>query len=179
MNISTFKACLALTVLAVSPAWAETTPEDLDRLSRRTVTTYADHASRLYAETEQHAVNLHDAIDRLLADPGPDTLEGARKAWIAARETYGRTEALRFYGGPIDHPQDGVETWLNAWPLDEAYIDYVVDDPQAGLINAPEDGEISAELLLLVTRKVCVRVCAAAARGGEENQSALGRDSRP
>jgi putative iron-regulated protein len=47
-----------------------------------------------------------------------------------------QTEVYRFYGGPIDD-EDGPEGLLNAWPLDENYIDYVEDDPTAGIINDP------------------------------------------
>ena len=59
-------------------------------------------------------------------------MAAAREAWLAARDDYGPTEAFRFYGGPIDNEQDGPEGLLNAWPLDEAYIDYVEGDQNAG-----------------------------------------------
>ena len=48
---------------------------------------------------------------------------------------YGQTEVYRFYDGPIDNPEDGPEGALNAWPMDEVYVDYVEDDPMAGIIN--------------------------------------------
>jgi putative iron-regulated protein len=46
----------------------------------------------------------------------------------------------RFYDGPIDNADDGPEGLLNAWPLDESYIDYV-DGPGGaddGMINDPQ-----------------------------------------
>ena len=58
----------------------------------------------------------------------------ARKAWLAAREPYGQTEAFRFYGGPIDDAK-GPEGRINAWPLDEAYIDSVKGKAGSGIIN--------------------------------------------
>ena len=61
-------------------------------------------------------------------------MEAAKEAWLAAREPYGQTEAFRFSGGPIDDA-DGPEGLLNAWPLDEAYVDYVVGAPEAGIVN--------------------------------------------
>ena len=46
-----------------------------------------------------------------------------------ARDDYGPTEAFRFYDGPIDNPDDGPEGQINAWPMDEAYVDYVEGKP--------------------------------------------------
>ena len=56
----------------------------------------------------------------------------ARTAWLAARPPYLQTEVFRFSGGPID----ALETLINAWPIDESYIDAVVDAPDAGIVNA-------------------------------------------
>jgi len=38
------------------------------------------------------------------------------------------------YGGPIDD-ENGPEGKLNGWPMDEAYVDYVVGNQDAGIIN--------------------------------------------
>ena len=65
---------------------------------------------------------------RSSADPTDETLAAAKEAWLAARDDYGLTEAFRFYGGPIDNEENGPEGLINAWPLDEAYIDYVDGD---------------------------------------------------
>ena len=56
----------------------------------------------------------------------------AKEAWLAARDDYGLTEAFRFYGGPIDNEENGPEGLINAWPMDEAYVDYVDGDPTPG-----------------------------------------------
>lgn len=87
-----------------------------------------------YADTLATATALRAAVDALVAAPSPATLEAARAAWLAAREPYGQTEPYRFYDGPIDDP----EPRLNSWPLDEAYLDYVIGDPDAGIINHPD-----------------------------------------
>ena len=63
---------------------------------------------------------------RLLANPTDATLAAARKAWVAARPAYLVTEAFRFYDGPIED----VEGEINAWPLNEAFIDYVEGKPE-------------------------------------------------
>ena len=82
-------------------------------------------------------------------------------AWLAARDDYGPTEAFRLYDGPIDNPDDGPEGQINAWPMDEAYVDYVEGDLTAGIINDPAGfPEITVDVLV-----------AANEEGGESNIS--------
>ncbi|MEL6613088.1 MAG: imelysin family protein, partial [Bacteroidota bacterium] len=78
-------------------------------------------------------VALDQAIDAFIANPTAETFQVAKDAWLASREPYGQTEAYRFANGPIDD-EDGPEGLLNAWPLDEGYIDYVVDPSNQGQI---------------------------------------------
>lgn len=89
-----------------------------------------------YADSLQSATALRTAVDAFVAAPSAATLEAARTAWLAAREPYGQTEVYRFYDGPIDDPDTGPEGRINAWPLDEVYIDYVEGSPTGGIINA-------------------------------------------
>jgi putative iron-regulated protein len=91
-----------------------------------------------YGESIVRAQQLKTAVDAFIANPTAQTQEAAKQAWLAAREPYGQTEAFRFYDGPIDNPEDGPEGELNAWPLDEAYVDYVVGNDLAGIINMPD-----------------------------------------
>lgn len=90
------------------------------------------HAS--YEDTLAAARAMQKAIAAFLAAPSEQTLAAARRAWLDAREFYGQTEAYRFYGGPIDD-DNGPEGRLNAWPMDESYVDHVEGQPKAGLIN--------------------------------------------
>jgi putative iron-regulated protein len=117
---------------------------------------YASLVHDSYADSLQGAKRLQLAIDAFLANPSAESLQAARKAWLAAREFYGQTEAYRFYGGPIDGDQ-GPETRINAWPMDESYVDGVQDRPQAGLINNRR---------FVINRE---NVIAQNERGGEEN----------
>jgi putative iron-regulated protein len=95
--------------------------------------TYADIAYASYSDALSAAQDLEAAVDAFLASPSDATLGAARQAWLDAREPYGQTEAYRFANGPIDDA-DGPEGLLNAWPLDEAYVDYVMGDPGAGIV---------------------------------------------
>lgn len=103
-----------------------------------TYATVATHYAALvhanYSDTLAAAQEMQTAIKAFVNAPSADGLAAARKAWLGAREFYGQTEAFRFYGGPIDDDK-GPEGQINAWPLDEAYVDYVQGKPKAGLIN--------------------------------------------
>ncbi len=101
---------------------------------------YACIAGRAYRETHAAAESLQVAIHGMLGQPSERSLARAREAWIASRDAYGRTEVFRFSGGPIDdrHPITGVEGpegRINAWPIDEAFLDYVAGSPRSGLIG--------------------------------------------
>lgn len=97
---------------------------------------YARLVQAAYADCLTLAQALGRAIEAFVAAPSASTLAAAQQAWVSARQAYGQTEAFRFYGGPID-AEDGPEGRLNAWPLDEAYIDRVAGRPNAGFINDP------------------------------------------
>jgi len=83
--------------------------------------TYADIAHAAYQDSLTTAQALQQAVEKLLADPGDDSLAAARRAWIAARVPYQQTEAYRFGNAIVDDWEGKV----NAWPLDEGLIDYV------------------------------------------------------
>ena len=99
------------------------------------IATYARIVEATYADTVSEAQALDLALEGLVANPTPSTLDDARQAWLASREPYLQSEVFRFYDGPIDNPETGPEGLLNAWPLDENAIDYVQGDADAGLIN--------------------------------------------
>jgi putative iron-regulated protein len=136
-------------------------PEVPARLTRAIVGNYAALAHTMYVEVERSAGAMRSRIGELLAGPSPEALRRAREAWVEARQVYGQSEVLRFYGGPIDDPVSGVETLVNAWPVDEAYIDSVRGDPGAGIINAPQRHPNLNTTMLSVWNQ----------RGGEANVS--------
>lgn len=108
---------------------------------------YSDYVYATYADAHKRAVTLNEDIKNFVKNPSVITMEIAKKSWKTARAPYGNSEVFRFYNGPIDR-DGGPEGLLNAWPLDEAYIDYVIGLPSAGIINNKTDfPEITKELL--------------------------------
>ena len=100
------------------------------------VKNYADIVYQNYKDAYEDAVTLETAINSFTANPTDANFTIAKNKWLQARESYGTTEAFRFANGPIDDEIDGPEGLLNAWPLDENYIDYVEGASTAGIINA-------------------------------------------
>jgi putative iron-regulated protein len=110
---------------------------------------YADGVHASYEASVASATELQSTIAAFTDDPTDATLQAAKDQWLAARDDYGPTEAFRFYDGPIDDPDDGPEGQINAWPMDEAYVDYVEGDADAGIINDPEGfPEITTDTLV-------------------------------
>lgn len=135
----------------------ESAGADLDAV----VQTYADGVHASYTASLASATAMDAAVDAFVAAPSNDTLTAAKDAWLAARDDYGPTEAFRFYGGPIDAEEDGVEGLLNAWPMDEAYLDYVEGAPESGIINDAANYPTIDSALLLDSNEA----------GGESNVS--------
>ena len=139
-------AALASSFVLSASGHALAGPSDDD--AQAVVDHYAEGVHAAYEASLESATELDAAIDAFLADPTDETLEAAKQAWLTARDDYGLTEAFRFYGGPIDNETDGPEGLINAWPLDEVYIDYVEGDAAAGIVNDPDTyPTVDAELL--------------------------------
>lgn len=120
----------------------EPTPEDpaapVDQYAsqkQQVKETYANMAFASYEDSYQGALALKTAIYTFVATPTQVNFDAAKQAWLAVREVYGQTEVFRFAEGPIDNAADGPEGLINAWPMDEVYVDYVQGDPNSGIIN--------------------------------------------
>ena len=116
--------------LSVPSVGAQERPVDANAVARH----YATLVLTNYEDTLGAALTLQQKVQAFVTAPSADGLVAARQAWLAAREWYGQTEAFRFYGGPIDDAK-GPEGRINAWPLDESYIDYVKGRADAGLVQ--------------------------------------------
>lgn len=153
MHIKTTLAAAILGLALSAPALAQTAATPATVATHYAALVYAN-----YSDTLAAAQDMQAAIAAFVAAPSADGLAAARKAWLGAREFYGQTEAFRFYSGPIDDDK-GPEGQINAWPLDEAYVDYVQGKPKAGLVNDPKFKITKANLARFNER------------GGEENIS--------
>ena len=117
----------------------------LDRL----MLSYADMAHAAFKDSLETAELLQMAVNSYVEAPTAETLEAAKAAYKAARQPYSQTEIFRFDEGFVTPNEarniGSVDEWegqVNAWPLDEALIDYVSDsyegeyDSQDNIINS-------------------------------------------
>lgn len=131
--VSRLRCALLTCVMMACAPWATANATSADDV----VAQYANIVHATYADTLGAARALQQSVSTFTAAPSAETLAAARTAWKAAREAYGQTEAFRFYAGPIDSAT-GPEGRLNAWPMDESFVDSVKGKPKAGLINNPK-----------------------------------------
>lgn len=122
--------------------------DDIEQLKKDALTQYANLVLASYEDSYNAALALKQSIDAFLAAPSEAGFQACKDAWLAARVPYNQTDAFRFYAGPIDDA-DGPEGFLNAWPLDESYIDYVQGNPNAGVINNPAAQPIISRQVLI------------------------------
>jgi putative iron-regulated protein len=101
---------------------------------------YVQFVHESYALAHAKARELRRALMNFAENPSSKSFDTAKLAWLAARRAYTPTETFRFYDGPIDVAAingqgGGPEPRLNAWPVNEAVIDYVADAKTVGLIG--------------------------------------------
>lgn len=160
-RISRASLVLFLGTLAIACSSNDNATDTVASVTKKeVVATYADIAYANYKKAYDDAVILETAITTFTTSPSQANFDNAKNKWKESRESYGTTEAFRFANGPIDDA-NGPESMLNAWPLDEAYIDYVDGASSAGIINNPL-------LFPLITKAVLE---AENENGGEKNIS--------
>lgn len=106
-----------------------------EEVAATVVADYSKHIFNTYTELLKVNKALLETLVAFTNAPSLETQNAAKAAWLSARAVYSPTEAFRFYGGPVDNAETGPEGLMNAWPLDEAYVDYVKEDANAGIIN--------------------------------------------
>ena len=111
----------------------------------RLVISYANMAHAAYKDSLETAKKLQTAVNTFVATPTQANLDAAKAAYKAARQPYSQTEIFRFDEGFVTANDkraiNSVDSWegqINAWPLDEALIDYVSDDYE-GEYNSQEN----------------------------------------
>jgi putative iron-regulated protein len=139
-------------VLAASSLLFGCARKEADDPRRPIVENYANIVLAVYEDSLASLRELDKAVDALIANPSEETLDAARQRWVEARVPYSKSEAFRFYSGPIDR-EGGPEGQINGWPLDENHIDAVVLDrygaaPGVNIIgNVAQFPEITPELI--------------------------------
>ncbi len=100
----------------------------------RLLISYADMAYSAYKDSLDTAKLLQTAVNTYVDTPNEANLEAAKVAYKAARLPYSQTEVFRFDEGFVaandKRALSSIDAWegqVNAWPLDEALIDYVSD----------------------------------------------------
>lgn len=100
----------------------------------RLLISYADMAHAAYKDSLETAKLLQTAVNTYVDTPTQANLDAAKAAYKAARQPYSQAEVFRFDEGFVTADDkralgsvDGWEGQVNAWPLDEALIDYVSD----------------------------------------------------
>jgi putative iron-regulated protein len=129
---------LALLTVACGGDDDETdTTAELPANAADAVDQYAEIVYASYSDALSAAEALDAAIGTFTTAPSAAGFTAAQDAWRDSRPPYLQTEVYRFYDGPIDNPEDGPEGQLNAWPLDEEYIDYIAgpNGATAGMVN--------------------------------------------
>ena len=97
----------------------------LEITKKEFVSNYVAIVDASYNDALEKTIDLQNVINDFVASPSEVKFNNAKNAWLEAREPYGQTEGYRFYDGPIDGDGGEPEGYINAWPLDEALIDYV------------------------------------------------------
>ncbi|MEM8929431.1 MAG: imelysin family protein [Bacteroidota bacterium] len=122
------------------------------------VTNYANMVYESYDDSYQSALKMETAIAAFLKNPSEAGLEAAKIAWLEAREPYGQTEVYRETNSPIDVEESEISPWgianeaqMNAWPIDESYIDYAEEGTEghAGLYTS-----VIADTSMVITKEL-------------------------
>ncbi len=146
----------ALAVFMCATSCSSDSSDSSDAAIRASVVgNYAENTYQSYLQSLNTAKHLQSAVNAFVASPSEGTLEVAKRRWLEARQVYGQTEAHRFYDGPIDDPEHGPEGKINPWPLDESFIDGIINDSEhyaeltpsilADLNNTSKPGENQPE----------------------------------
>ena len=95
-------------------------------------------------------------MDAFVTAPSAEGLRACQTRGPARAPVYGQCEVSRFYNGPIDAAQGG----MNEWPIDESFIDYTPRTPDGGIVNAPTTyPQITAQVLATADEKGEPRTC--------------------
>lgn len=149
------KIIISIALLGTLSSCDKTEPTDITSMSQAVVENYAANALASYEDAVSTAKVLQTKVNSFLENPSEQGLADCKAAWIASRVPYLQTEAFRFYGGPIDEETNNFERLINAWPLNEVFIDYVVSENKqdsviyGGVINDVANYPVISKEVLL------------------------------
>jgi len=158
MTSDSLRFGFALTFLAAAAAACSSSTSGMPGGSSGSsggVITAADKAAVVKSYGAVVHANYEEALTQMKA------LQTAVNALVAT-PTQATHEGYRFYGGPIDE----AEGLINSWPIDENFVDYVVGDDEAGIINKKGG---TAFLFPTIDKAI---LTAENQKGGEKNMSA-------
>lgn len=136
MNFNYLSKITLTGLIAVSLISCSEDVADKNQSTNSFVENYANIVAANYNDSYTTAVTMQTAINAFIASPSESSHQTAKDAWLHARDYYGQTEAFREANGPIDNDDLlATEGQINAWPLDEAYIDYVFDGATHQYVN--------------------------------------------
>lgn len=121
----------AILILPRAIIAADSPDQSSSELKSAVVTHYADLLFAEYQDSLASAQQLQTNIEVFLKNPTAENFATAKQSWITCRQPYSQTEIARFYDGPIE----AVEGFINAWPIDQNYLDYTAGAPDTGIIN--------------------------------------------
>ncbi|MBP2280061.1 putative iron-regulated protein [Psychrobacter sp. PL19] len=111
----------------------------------RLMLSHVDMVHAAYKDSLDTAKILRTAVDTYVDTPTQANIDAAKAAYKAARQPYSQTETFRFDEGFVTADDQraisSIDEWeaqINAWPLDEALIDYV-SDSYAGEYNSKDN----------------------------------------
>ena len=124
MNAKVVCSIGGLTLFVSSLTFGQAAQEtsDSQRSAARIGQHYVEQARSRYADSLATARELLKAVNALTSKPSPETHRQAKDAWIRAHSIYSQTEVFRFGNPNVDQ----WESKVNAWPMDEGFVDYVV-----------------------------------------------------
>lgn len=120
-KMATFKSTTIFLLIFTASAFGG---EEQSGLARSVTEHYVTQARERYQAALDKALALEKAVRIFVSNSSPETHETAKQAWLEAHRVYCSTEVFRF-GNP------NVDAWegrVNAWPVDEGYIDYVNEE---------------------------------------------------
>ena len=141
---------------------SNTPAPDVDQIALSAVVeNYSNLVYQSYLDSYNAAVSMQTAINTFVETPTEANFDAAKDAWLVARDIYGQTEAYREANGPIDTEESASTPWgignegqINAWPIDEGYIDFIQAGTEAfagDFTSIISDNNITIDQVMLIT----------------------------